>query len=423
MTGVLAKLFSLGKRQTALMDYEEAKRLAADANPRVRRKLAARDDVQPEILYFLAEDPEADVRREIAANGATPVQADLILAGDRDDDVRARVASKVAKLAPDLTEEERAKVGDFVVQILETLAQDQVPRVRQILSEELKDASNVPVSVIERLARDDVFEVAGPVLKGSSLLSDEFLIEIIESRPVRGVLDAIARRRGVGAGVSEAIVATDDEQVITALLSNSSAQIREETLDALVDQAPEVEDWHFPLVARPALSARAIGRLAGFVADSLLERLRRREDIDPETAEAVAVAVRDRLGGAGRHAKDESEPTEDMATKAKRFHAEGKLDAETIMKALTRGERDFVSMALALKADLTHETVQKAVSLQSAKGVTAIAWKAGLNMTQAVQLQLRLSRIAPSSVLKARNGEAFPLSSEEMTWQLEFFES
>lgn len=423
MTGVLAKLFSLGKRQTTLMDYEEAKRLAADVNPGVRRKLAARDDVQPEILYFLAEDSEADIRREIAANGATPVLADLILAGDRDDDVRARVASKVAKLAPDLTEEERAEVGDFVVQILETLAQDQVPRVRQILSEELKDASNVPVSVIERLARDDVFEVSGPVLKGSPLLSDAFLIEIVESRPVRGVLDAIARRRGISAGVSEAIVATEDERVITALLTNSSAQIREETLDALVDQAPEVENWHVPLVARPALSARAIGRLAGFVAESLLERLRRREDIDPETAKAVAAAVRDRLGKVGGDAMDEGQPSEDMAALAKRLHAEDRLDEETIMKALARGERDFVSTALALKADLTHETVQKAVSLQSAKGVTAIAWKAGLNMMQAVQLQLRLSRIAPSSVLKARNGEAFPLSSEEMTWQLEFFES
>lgn len=59
MTGMLAKLFSLGRGQTALMDYEEAKRMAADANPRVRRKLALPGDVQPEILYFLAEDPEA----------------------------------------------------------------------------------------------------------------------------------------------------------------------------------------------------------------------------------------------------------------------------------------------------------------------------------------------------------------------------
>lgn len=282
-----------------------------------------------------------------------------------------------------------------------------MPRIRRILSEELKDASNVPVSVIERLAGDDVFEVAGPVLKDSPLLSDEFLVEIIESRPVRGVLDAIARRRGVGTGVSDAIVATDDEQIITALLKNSSAQIREETLDTLVDRAPEIEGWHFPLVARPALSARAIGRLASFVADSLLERLRRREDIDPETAEAVAVAVRDRLGEARRQAKGDDEPERDMAALAEQLHVEGKLDAETIMKALARGEREFVSTALALKADLSSGTVQKAVSLQSAKGVTAIAWKAGLNMAQAVQLQLRLSRIAPSSVLKPRQGDAF----------------
>ena len=39
--------------------YDEAKRLARDGDPAVRAHLAARDDVWPEILYFLAEDDSA----------------------------------------------------------------------------------------------------------------------------------------------------------------------------------------------------------------------------------------------------------------------------------------------------------------------------------------------------------------------------
>ncbi len=59
--------------------------------------------------------------------------------------------------------------------------------------------------------------------------------------------------------------------------------------------------------------------------------------------------------------------------------------------------------------------------MASAKGMTAVTWKAGLSMRLAQQLQLRLARIAPGSVLKPAAGGKFPLSEDEMGWQIEFF--
>ena len=41
---------------------------------------------------------------------------------------------------------------------------------------------------------------------------------------------------------------------------------------------------------------------------------------------------------------------------------------------------------------------------------------------RAVQLQLRMGGIAPNQVLHPRAGTDYPLSADEMTWQLEFFE-
>ena len=347
------------------------------------------------------------------------MQADVSLAGDGDADVRCHVAAKIAKVAPDLSDDERDKVGSFVVEILETLARDQLPKVRRILSEELKDATNVPAGVVETLARDGEVDVAGPVLENSPLLSDDLLIEIIDSKPIRGALAAIARRKGLGSDVSDAIVATDEEDAITALLSNSSAQIREEALDALVDRAPSVPAWHAPLVARPALSSSSIVRLSTFVAESLLDRLRNRKDIDPETASVVSAAVRDRL----KHDGSADTAEDDPEALAERLHEDGKLTDDTIMSALERGERAFVTAALALRSGLSRPAVQKAISLESSKGITAITWKAGLTMAQAVQFQLRLGRIAPSKVLRPRNNGGFPLATDEMDWQLEFFES
>jgi hypothetical protein len=84
------------------MDYPEARRAAASDDAGVRLSLAQRDDVQPEVLYYLAEDDEPGVRRAVAANEATPRQADALLVDDVDDEVRISLARKISRLAPDL---------------------------------------------------------------------------------------------------------------------------------------------------------------------------------------------------------------------------------------------------------------------------------------------------------------------------------
>jgi len=197
------------------IDYEEAKRLAADPSPEARARVAARTDVQPEILYFLANDDEPAVRVAAAANEATPVHAGLVLARDSDEKVRCSLAERIGRLAPGLDEEARARVGVIVNDVLETLARDQLGRVRRIIADAVKDSDAVPRSVVEILANDDDVEIAAPVLEFSPLLDDDMLIEIIEGSPASGTLAAISRRSGLRAPVAEAIVAADDAPAIT----------------------------------------------------------------------------------------------------------------------------------------------------------------------------------------------------------------
>jgi hypothetical protein len=89
---------SLGRLRKPL-SYDEEKELARHGDVKVRTRLAARDDVRPEILYYLAEDPDPAVRRKIAANAKTPRHADLILARDADETVRGDLAEKIARLS------------------------------------------------------------------------------------------------------------------------------------------------------------------------------------------------------------------------------------------------------------------------------------------------------------------------------------
>ncbi len=416
MTSVLSRLFTVGRGDGRRMDYEEAKALAADTDGKIRRALAGRADAQPEILYFLATDNDDDVRREIAANEATPVQADLVLTRDGDDDVRCRLARKIATLAPTLNAVERARVGDIVGQTLSALADDQLTRVRAILADELKDADGVPGAVIERLARDGEISVSRPVLENSPLLDDEVLLEIINSGPVQGALAAVSRRHGLDPALADAIVGTDETDAITALLSNASAQIREETLDGLVERAQRVDDWHSPLVARPKLSSRAVRGLADYVAGSLLQQLESRSDLDAETAGTVYDAISRRLA-------EDAGPGEPLPEeRAEAMREKGWLDEGSVTKALGTGDRGFVIAALALASGLSRPAVQKVISLASAKGIIAVVWRAGFSMVLAEQLQLRLARIAPDALMRAADG-AFPMTDEELDWQIEFFAS
>jgi uncharacterized protein (DUF2336 family) len=384
MSGLLSRLLGRGKSGQGKIDYDRAKELAATESSSERQALAARQDVEPEILYFLAEDEDVNVRRAIAANNAAPVHVGSLLAKDNDDDVRCNLAQRIGKLAPQLDGAARERVGEIVNEVLEVLARDQLPRVRQLLAEELKGSDVVPVSVIERLERDDEAVVAAPILEFSPILDDETLLDIIQCAPASDSLAAISNRSNLAESVSEAVVATDDEQAVAALLSNQSAQIREETLDALVDQAPSKSSWHKPLVRRPAMSQNSLRRLSEFVASSLLRDLERRRDIDSD----AALTIKNEPPETGNDQLDseEGEERELADEKAKRLYDAGELDEAAIIDALNRGERGFVSEALALMGEIPLLVVSKAVAMNSAKGMTSVAWKAELTMKSAVEL-------------------------------------
>jgi len=52
-----------------------------------------------------------------------------------------------------------------------------------------------------------------------------------------------------------------------------------------------------------------------------------------------------------------------------------------------------------------------------------VVWRSGFSMGLAEQLQLRLGRISPDAMMRAANGGGFPMTDEELDWQIEFFAS
>ena len=406
------------------LSYEQSKKLLRDSDPAVRRALARHPGTRPEVLYFLAEDSSTDVRLEIANNERTPRQADLLLADDGDDEIRTALATKIARLTPALPDKDRGALYEYTMQVLEKLAQDQIVRVRQIMAEALQDVADAPHSVIQQLASDAELVVSGPVLRFSPVLTDKDLLSIINSGAAQSKLAAISERRNVSGDVADAIVGEGNEETVAILLANSTAQIREETLDALTARSEKIVSWHAPLVARPALSMRSARILAGFVADHLLAKLQAREDLEAATLEAVAEVVAERLGDAnGKQDLVDPEWAQDDVSQEEieALKKAGKLSEAAIVESLEAGRKRFVEAALASLAEVPRGSAARIVAQRSGKALVALAWKAGMSTDVIGPLQVQLMGLPPSKIVIADDPDLWPMSEEDMEWQLDFF--
>lgn len=411
---------------SATISYEDSKELAVHSDAAVRVTLARRRDVRPEILYFLAEDADADVRRAVAENVAAPDLSHVLLAGDNDHGVRRELATKIAAKAPGLAADETDRARRATYEALEILAHDQLKIVRGVLSDALKDVPGAPRDIIKTLASDLEIDVSGPVLEFSPVLGDEDLLEIIGGVSAEGALGAIARRENLGEPISEAIVATDDNAAIAELLSNNSAQIREETLDDLINKAEGVSLWHKPLVARHHLPDGAAARMAQYLAESLLAELGQRSDLDEETMAEVRAIVSKRIG----NRRDEAPATaggqdflkgELPMNMVMRLYNARKLEAKVVEKALMASDYGFVFAALMVRAGVSPEVGRRIFQEKHPKAIMGLCWKGGLSAEMGEQVQKRMGRVAPGELLGATDDGGYPLSDQDLAWQLEFF--
>jgi uncharacterized protein (DUF2336 family) len=205
---------------------------------------------------------------------------------------------------------------------------------------------------------------------------------------------------------------------ISALLANSSAEIRQQTLEKIIDHASRIKDWHLPLVLRNDLSQRAIRRLAGFVSSALVEKLASRHGLDQSTRDHLAKQLRHRVETSAAEIDD---PTRAVEAEVAKLHKAGKLTDEFVENAAEAGRRDLIVAVLAKLARLPIEMARRMLESGTAKPVTALVWQAGLSMRTCFKIQTLVMRLPASELLPARGGVEFPLSDAEMKWHLDYF--
>ncbi len=400
--------------------YEQAKKTAASGSVAERRELASFDNLEPELLYFLAEDNAPEVRKEVARNDGAPLQADQVLAKDTITEVRMELAFKIGRLIPTLTDDENDRLTKMALAVLEVLASDELPDVRAIVAEEIKSLENVPKKLIRKLAEDTEVIVAAPILEYSPLLSETELVQIIAGG-IQGVaLIAVAQRMGIGVPVSSAIVAQNDKPSMLALLKNQTARIGEKAMEVIGMQAPDYDDMHRPLVERSNLSVQTMRRIATFVSASLVERLIEKNQLPDDVSRDLRQNIRDRI--AAGDLKASGKPQEPSDARAQRLYDKGKLDDDVVKAAIESGEITFIPPALSLLSKIDSEIVKRILMGDSGKGVVSLVWKSGLSMETAEMVERRVAQVSARAMVSDPGDGSFPLSEDDMEWYLAYFD-
>ncbi len=417
MFGVFKKIFGkVGvKRDSAR--YDKQKKIARSEDMAGRLTLAKNTRTHQEILYYLAEhDPNPAVRKAVAGNKSTPVHASQVLAADVDEDVRLELVKRLLHLLPELSKEKHSQLYAFVVQSLGMLALDEVLKIRIALSSALKDKAYAPPKVVGKLAHDMEREVSEPVLLFCTVLTDEELMDILKVHPSGWAVQAIAGRKAISAPISKAVIDTNNAKAGKILLQNRGAKITKELLKEIVDKARNYPEWHKPIATRKNLPPEVGKALAVFADASVRDLLAKRKDFDKRTVEEISKVFRRRLEFAGEEGQD----NENLADRIIRLEKEKRLTEETVSDALAMRDRDFVYTALARMAGTDVQTVTKIFEMKAPKPIVALSWKAGLSMRFALQLQKEMGMVAAQELLYPRGGTDYPLTDDEILWQLEF---
>lgn len=400
------------------LDYAQTLAILKSNDLIAQKRLAEDVEAPPEALYYLAEHGAPSVRAAVVLNPSTPVQADALLARDETESVRAELARRIHRLLPHLTEGARAQLREQAIAIMEALASDQAVRVRALLAETIKADPRFPRAIAYRLAHDPEFVVCGPILEYSPLLNDTDLTEIIATSQSSGVAACIARRAQLSETVADAVARTADVTAVAALLGNANAQIREDTLDAILDGAPMVEEWHQPLVLRANLSIRAVRRIAGFVAAQLVEQLVETQGISDDLARELLQTVRKQITEAPADAMTQ----EAAEREAQAIVRSGRFNSQWVQEmAPQRRQNPVIIAALGLASHLGVPLARQIVGSRTGRAIAALCWKAGVSARAAYDVQQHVAHVAPALMVTPRNGSDYPMTPDQMNWLLETF--
>lgn len=260
------------------------------------------------------------------------------LLADPSPDSRVETAAKVAAGFDrgSLSDKERG----LAEEIFRIMLNDAEVRVREAISSNLKESTTVPHDVALSLA-NDVASVSLPILSFSEVLTDEDLIAIINAHGEEHQI-GISKRLHVTSAVSDSLIDTGNEHVVTSLVKNEGAEISEASFEKVINTLGDNEQVQNAMVGRSFLPISVTEKLVTKVSESLRDELVKRHELTDDTATDLILQSRERATVTLSTQSDGN----DVRKLVKQLRQNGRLTPSIVLRALCMGDLRFFESSL-----------------------------------------------------------------------------
>lgn len=303
-------------------------------------------------------------------NRLTETDVHRLVRGERDED-RALAARKICSRidVANLTDAEREAARD----ILELIARDAAELVRRAMSVTLRNSPNLPHDVATRLAKD-VDSVATPVLLSSPVLTDEDLIDVLQTTTTAKRC-AVAAREEISAIVVHEIIDGGDPKAVGIAAANDGADFDDAAYQRAFMDFCENTNVMDAFVSRSHLPLAMTEKLISQISQEAMDRMVKKHALPPQLAVEIAEGMRER---ATVDLVDQAGLAHDPKHFVQQLRMNSRLTPSLIIRAMLRGHIVFVEHAFAELAGISHAKVWLLVHDAGPLGLRAVYDRTGM---------------------------------------------
>jgi len=200
--------------------------------------------------------------------------------------------TEAARAIAELFFQDAARLNPDHVDLFDGLLIDLVPHAeltaRVELAERMSLIANAPRALVGQLARDDEITIAGPLLRRSSVIGEQTLIEIADVKG-QGHLLAMSERSTLSTGLTDVLVRRGDRDVIRRAAGNLGAHFSQSGYSMLIQRAGQDGVLTLKLGQRDDLSSELLKELLAGSIDVVRRRLF--EVVKPARQAAIKQAI------------------------------------------------------------------------------------------------------------------------------------
>src|SRR5476651_477632 len=243
-------------------------------------------------------------------------------------------------------------------EIIEWLEQEIEVAARARLAKRLARTDNAPVGLINKLAFDDLIDVAGPVLQHSERLDVRALIANASSKSQQHLL-AISKRKSIGEGVTDVLVTRGNREVLNSVATNKGARFSEYGLLHLVKRSESDSILVEQLGRRKDIPRHLFQQLIAKASDNARKRLERER---PEVASQIETLVTEATGALHSMFGPASKRYFDAKRAVTRENQYGNLNENKILEYAQSHKLEEAMVGLSLLCSLPVDVIERALT-------------------------------------------------------------